>query len=218
MESMDAQAPLREQVYDELRADILACRLAPNAVLTEGQLAERYATSRSPVREALARLARERLLEVLPRQGWRVLPLALSDAEDLLRFRALLEPACAAEAARSGTPATLASLDAFRSFSGSPEAFIDYNRAFHTQLASAGGNRRMAAVARDLIEQADRIVRLSLDALVGRDPERLVAEHAAIIDAVQARDGRLASRLLRQHLQEAERRAVAGLRRHRVII
>lgn len=218
MESLEAQAPLRDQVYEELRADILACRLAPNDVITENQVAERYAVSRSPVREALTRLSRERLLEVQPRQGYRVLPVSLADAEDLLRFRALLEPACVAEAARSAPAPVLAALDGFRSFEGSPQDFIAYNRDFHSALAAAGGNRRMATVARDLIEQADRIVRLSLDALVGRDPVKLVAEHAAIINALQQRDGRLATRLLRQHLQEAERRALAGLRRHRTIV
>jgi DNA-binding GntR family transcriptional regulator len=51
----------------------------------------------------------------------------------------------------------------------------------------------------------------------GRDPDRLVAEHGAIIDALRARDARLAARLLREHLEDAERRVVAGLRRHAVI-
>ena len=49
----------------------------------------------------------------------------------------------------------------------------------------------IAQAARELVEQADRLVRVSLDAIQGRDPERLVAEHAAIADAVRARDGGL---------------------------
>ena len=54
------------------------------------------------------------------------------------------------------------SLDEFRTFSGDREEFITYNRAFHTALAHASGNRRMAAALCDLIGQADRLVRVSI--------------------------------------------------------
>jgi len=208
---------LRDNVYEALRAEILACHLAPGDELREQELAERYAVSRSPVREALLRLSRERLIAVQPRQGYRVAPVSLGDAEALLRFRAVLEPACAADAARVATDSQLAAMEPFRRFEGSAEEFIAYNRAFHTAVAEASGNRRMAEVARDLIEQADRLVRISLASLKGRDPERLVAEHDAIVEALRARDGRLAARLLRQHLEEAEHRIVTALRRHAVI-
>ncbi|HEY0526824.1 MAG TPA: GntR family transcriptional regulator [Stellaceae bacterium] len=208
---------LRDNVYAALRADILACHLTPGDELHEQELAERYAVSRSPVREALARLSRERLIAVQPRQGYRVAPVSLGDAEALLRFRGVLEPACAADAARVATDSQLAGLEPFRRFEGSAEDFIAYNRAFHAAVAEAGGNRRMAEAARDLIEQADRLVRISLANLKGRDPERLVAEHGAIVDALRARDGRLAARLLRRHLDEAEDRILTALRRHAVV-
>ena len=78
---------LRENVYEMLRSDILACRLAPGDDMREQELAERYAVSRQPVREALLRLEREHLVTVQPRQGYRVNPISLSDARDLLRFR-----------------------------------------------------------------------------------------------------------------------------------
>ena len=89
---------LRDNVYESLRSDILACRLAPGDDMREQDLAERYAVSRQPVREALLRLEREHLVTVQPRQGYRVNPISLSDARDLLRFRLALEPACVAEA------------------------------------------------------------------------------------------------------------------------
>ena len=89
---------LRDNVYESLRTDILTCRLAPGDDMREQELAERYAVSRQPVREALLRLEREHLVTVQPRQGYRVNPISLSDARDLLRFRFALEPACVAEA------------------------------------------------------------------------------------------------------------------------
>src|SRR5579871_4143999 len=98
---------LRENVYESLRSDILSCRLAPGDDVREQELAERYAVSRQPVREALARLAREHLVTVHPRQGYRVNPISLTDARDLLRFRLALEPACVTAAIDNAGEATL---------------------------------------------------------------------------------------------------------------
>ena len=84
----------------------------------------------------------------------------------------------------------LKALDEFRRFAGDHEDFIAYNRAFHSALAHASGNRRMAAALCDLIGQADRLVRVSVANVRGHDPARLVAEHVALIEAMQRRDGR----------------------------
>ena len=209
---------LRENVYESLRSDILSCRLAPGDDMREQELAERYAVSRQPVREALARLAREHLVTVQPRQGYRVNPISLSDARDLLRFRAALEPACVAEAIESAPDAVLKRLDQFCSFSGDHEAFIAYNRAFHTALAKASGNRRMAAALCDLIEQADRLVRVSIANLKGHNPAKLVAEHAALIEAMQRRDRRSALRIIKDHISQTEKRVLPALKRNAVIV
>src|SRR6201998_2911781 len=162
---------LRDNVYENLRADILSCRLAPGDDMREQELAERYAVSRQPVREALLRLEREHLVTVQPRQGYRVTPISLSDARDLLRFRLALEPACVAEAIESAPDSVLKSLDEFRRFSGNHEDFIAYNRGFHTALAHASGNRRMATALCDLIGQADRLGRGRVAKLRGHDPK-----------------------------------------------
>lgn len=209
---------LRENIYERLRSDILDCRLAPGDDMREQELAERYAVSRQPVREALARLAREHLVTVQPRQGYRVNPISLSDARDLLRFRLALEPACVAEAIENAPDATLKRLDQFRRFAGDREAFIAYNRAFHTALANASGNRRMAAALRDLIEQADRLVRVSIANLKGYNPAKLVAEHAALIDAMQQRDRRTAMRIIKDHISQTEKRVLPALKRNAVIV
>jgi DNA-binding GntR family transcriptional regulator len=186
--------------------------------MREQDLAERYAVSRQPVRDALLRLVREHLVTVQPRQGYRVNPISLSDARDLLRFRLALEPACVAEAIESASDAVLTSLDEFRRFSGNHEDFIAYNRAFHTALAHASGNRRMAATLCDLIGQADRLVRVSIANLRGHDPAKLVAEHVALIEAMQRRETRTASRIIKAHIAETEKRVLPALKRHAVIV
>lgn len=209
---------LRVDIHEKLREEILACRLAPGADLREQELASRFQVSKSPVRDALLRLEREQLVTIAPRQGYRVAPISLSDARDLLRLRSVLECASAAEAAREAGGAELASLDRFRSFRPSHwlEGFAGYNREFHCALARASGNRRMSALTCELIEQTRRLVHVSVQA----EPRRtapLVAEHAAIIDAVQARDGRRASALLRTHIAAAERRVAGALSRAAIV-
>jgi DNA-binding GntR family transcriptional regulator len=209
---------LRDNIYESLRADILSCKLAPGNDIREQDLAERYAVSRQPVREALLRLEREHLVTVQSRQGYRVNPISLSDARDILRFRLALEPACVIEAIGNASDGTLGSLDQFRRFSGDHEGFIAYNRAFHSALAHASGNRRMAAALCDLIGQADRLVRVSVANLRGHDPAKLVAEHVALIEAMQRRDSRGAGRIIRDHIAQTEKRELPALKRNAVIV
>ncbi|TLX40678.1 GntR family transcriptional regulator [Xanthobacter autotrophicus] len=209
---------LRDAVYARLREEILGCRLTPGEELREQELAARFDVSKQPVREALLRLEQERLITVLPRQGYRVNPVSLADARDIFRFREVMEPACAADAARTAADAALKALDAFREFDSGKMDFIKYNRAFHVAVAMCSPHRRMREEVANLVAQADRLVLVSIGAIEGRDPDRLIAEHAAIIDALQARNGRQAARLLRDHIADAEKRVVAALTRHAVIL
>src|SRR4051812_8737267 len=209
---------LRDNVYENLRSDILTCHFAPGDDMREQDLAERYAVSRQPVREALLRLEREHLVTVTPRQGYRVNPISLADARDLLRFRFALGPACVMEAIQSASDEPLKSLNKFRRFPGNHKTFIAYTRAFHSALAHAPGNRRMAAALCDLIGQADRLVRVSVANLKGHDPAKLVAEHVALIDAMQSRETRTAARIIKAHIGATEKRVLPALKRNAVIV
>ena len=206
---------LRENIYDAVRADILACRLAPGTDMREQDLADRYAVSRAPVRDALLRLERERLVTVHPRQGSRVSPISIADARHVFQYRSILEPACVSLAAECSV-SEMPELEPFRRFAAGTD-FIAYNRGFHAALARASGNPRMAEAACDLIDQSERLVRVSLTSIKGRDPAQLVAEHGAIIDAIACRDARSAVRLLRDHIAKAERRVLAALARSAVV-
>jgi DNA-binding GntR family transcriptional regulator len=135
-----------------------------------------------------------------------------------LRFRFALEPACVAEAIENASDDALKQFNEFRRFSGDHEAFITYNRAFHSALAHASGNRRMAAALCDLIGQADRLVRVSVANVKDHDPARLVAEHVALIEAMQRRDGRGAARIIKAHIAQTEKRVLPALKRNAVVI
>jgi DNA-binding GntR family transcriptional regulator len=206
---------LRNNLYDAIRSEILSCRLAPGEAVREQEFAERFQVSRQPVREALLRLEQERLITVHPRQGYQVSPISMRDARDLFRFRQALEPGCVAEAVESASGGVMDALDRFRTLEPGQD-FIDYNRAFHHALAHASGNARMSAAACDLIDQADRLVRISLGSMKGRDPTQLVVEHGEMIDAMQHRAARAARKLTRAHVASAERRVLSALSRSAV--
>lgn len=196
---------LRDNVYDALRTAILTCALPPGQDLREQDLAEQHGVSRSPVRDALLRLETEKLVTVLPRQGYRVNAISGKDAADIFGLRLVIEPACAAAAARAADTSGLA---AFRD-PGTAD-FVTYNRGFHAMIADLSGNARMAAVARDLVEQSDRLVRVSLHSIAA-DQGSLIAEHNAIIDAIQAGDAAAAESLARSHVQDAMARVLTAL-------
>jgi DNA-binding GntR family transcriptional regulator len=210
---------LRVDIFHELREDILSCRLAPGAQLREGELAERFNVSKSPVRDALSRLVQEGLVHVMPRQGYRVAPVSLRDVQDMFQYRAVIEGACARIAAESASVEALHSLEAFRTFDAAryADGFIGYNRAFHQALAGLAGNARLFGAVASQIDQMDRVVTMSLDAMRRRDPTRLVAQHAQIIDALQKREARRAQGLVARHVEEAQRRVCAALRKLAVV-
>lgn len=207
---------LRDNVYVALRGDIVACRLAPGEEIREQELAAQFEVSRAPVREALLRLENDRLVTVHPRQGYSVKPISITDARELFQFRLVLEVACAAAAAENTSYNISEPLNKFR-FHDPAQDFIEYNRNFHAAVAHATGNKRMAAAACDLVDQAERLVRVSLASIKGRDPAQLVAEHVALIDAIQDHDARSAARIVRDHVLKAERRVLSALARSAVI-
>src|SRR3954449_2823027 len=194
----ESRALLRIDIYRKLREEILACELPPGADLREQRLAARFSVSKSPVRDALLRLERERLVTIAPRQGYRVAPISVADARDLfrlrsvlatasvadgapdrgalLRLRSVLETASVADGARAASDDDLAALDRFRSFRERDHegGFLGYNREFHCSLARLSGNERMATAACELIEQMHRLIRVSVDNAERRKPNVLV--------------------------------------------
>lgn len=206
---------LREQVYDELRADMISCRIAPGTELRENELAQRFGVSKSPVRDALMRLEREGLVITLPRQGYRVAPVSLADVQDMFHLRDALERACMERIVRRASDDQLAELDRFRRFDARlwVGGFVAYNREFHRALARIAGNARMRDQLIDLIDQMERAVQLSVSSLKKGDPQSLVDEHGRIIDALQARQVVRAQRLASRHVADAGARVLKAMSR-----
>jgi GntR family transcriptional regulator, rspAB operon transcriptional repressor len=214
MASQTLSAPLmRDSVYERIRSEILSCALKPGSQLQERDLVERYAVSKSPIRDALLRLEAQHLIEVLPRKGYRVRPISVADAGELYEMRMVLERACVTRLVETAGDAELRSLDAFREAPGGADVapWIAYNRAFHTALAAACGNARLARISRDILEQFDRLTVMSVTSGENGGLSRYVEEHAAIIDAVQRRDKRAAASLVRDHVESSRKRLLDRL-------
>lgn len=207
-------APLmRNSVYERIRGEILSCELKPGSVLQERDLAQRYAVSKSPIRDALLRLEAQNLIEVMPRKGYRVRPISIADARELYEMRAMLERECIQRMVETADKGKLAALDAFRAAPDGEDLprWIAYNRDFHLAIASGCGSARLANVARDVIEQFDRLTLVSVAASENGGLSRFVEEHCAIIDAVQRRDKRGATQLIKDHVESSRKRLLDSL-------
>ena len=212
---------IRHEVYDRLRADILSCALSPGQEFREGDLAERFGVSKSPIRDALQRLELEGLVEIEPRRGHRVAPISIADARDILDLRAILEVGAVRVIAADASDSQLAQFDRFRTApTDDVEAFADYNRDFHLHLCNAAGNRRLAATAAQLMENYDRLCIVSLSSSAASEHtnmEEALADHIAIVDALQARNAGQAARAAARHIRTSRRRVMRGLEARPVV-
>jgi DNA-binding GntR family transcriptional regulator len=191
-----------DRVFDELASAIRELRILPGATLSETDLAEQLHVSRTPLREAIARLVETGLVSVVPQVGTRVEPIRLRDVEQARFVRESLE--VAAVAAACGKPerdvTTLRSLlaDQRRSFRARDlDGFFAADEALHEQIFELSGYPGAWQAMQSTKMHLDRIRRLSLP-----DPKTvraLIAEHAAIVDAVQEGDAERARALVSRH-------------------
>jgi GntR family transcriptional regulator, rspAB operon transcriptional repressor len=199
---------LRDSIYNSIRRAILTCEIAPGQELREQELAARYRVSRSPIRDSLLRLEQEQLVTVLPRQGYSVNRISEADIKEIFGLRVLIEPACAAAAAKADD-AALQGLDRFRGFVDEDfdgDTFVAYNESFHSTIARMSGSKRLATVASDIIAQFERLSRIGQRAFDLETAHRMCAEHDAIIDALQDHDADRAARLSYEHADGAQQR------------
>lgn len=202
----------RTTIYRLLRADILSCTLRPGSQIQERELIERFAVSKSPIRDALLKLEEQNLIEILPRKGYRVKPVSLTDARELYDMRLILERECVLRAIEQSDD-SLRELDAYRvgPDSGNLSDWIAYNRQFHIKIADLSNNARLAAVTRDVIEQFDRLTYTSVSLTGPKGQARFVSEHVAIIHALQQRDRRNALSYAKDHVEDARRVVLSSL-------
>ncbi|MEE2998836.1 MAG: GntR family transcriptional regulator [Pseudomonadota bacterium] len=204
---------IRDGVYENIRADILACVLMPGSRIFENDIAKRYNVSKSPVRDALLRLQEQGLIEVLPRKGYLIRPISIADAHDLYEMRILLEKSSIRRACEEASDEDLASLDEFRSAdNGDLVHWVSYNRNFHRRITELSGNTRMSRITAEVIDQFDRLTFVGVsNAASAVNSENFVEEHGKIIDALQARDRSQVTSLITKHITKSKKRLFSVL-------
>ena len=203
-------ASVVDQVYGVIRERILTGALPRGARVHQEDVAADLGVSRTPVREALRRLAAEGLIEMRTNRGARVTDLEPDDMRQPYEARLVVEPGAARLAAQNELVEARArmrrALDAQRR--AIPDAVRTFaaNRGFHIALAEASGNAFLlqfvehlwvARIGEAIYErQAESPEQMSLDA----------DEHEQILDAIEAGDGRRAESLTRRHIADAMKR------------
>ncbi|MGH9176896.1 MAG: GntR family transcriptional regulator, partial [Vicinamibacterales bacterium] len=158
---------LADAGYREMRRAITRCSLAPGAQVTEAGLAREFGIGKATVRVVLNRLAQDRLVQVLPREGYLVTPITLKQVQDLFGARMLIEPPIARQAAGNLTDEQLRrlrSLNEARYDPDDPECIdrlLEANTAFHVAVAGGTGNERLAGMVGDLLREMERILHFS---------------------------------------------------------
>ncbi len=201
-------APLAEQVYEHLRSMLRARDFEPGERLVDSAIAKRLSVSRTPVREALTRLAADGLVET--QEGGFVVPrLALSDVQEIFEIRRLLEPSAVRQVADSlddvGKVAVAKALDAAERGYAADDlpAFADANIAFRAAWVERVPNRRMRETLHRFDDQVSMVRRLTLV-----DPTSRVAAHTGLRQlarAFQTNDGDAAAAAMVEFVDAAFR-------------
>jgi DNA-binding GntR family transcriptional regulator len=210
----DQAATQADAAYASLHEAILAGRLRPGAKIFISDAAANIGVSPGAVREALSRLAAEKLAVATAQKGFSVAEVSAEELKDLTRTRIAIEQLCVKGAIKHGDLEWEASaVAAFHRLRRLPHlAFADPARrepflnpawasahgVFHTALAAGCASPWLMTLRAMLFAQADRYHRLSVT--LDREARDVDAEHEALLEACLARDGGLAQRLIESHL------------------
>lgn len=211
---------LTAEAFSRIRSEILACRLPPGQKLVIADLCQQLGFSLGAVREALARLTSEGLVEAEPRKGFRVAPITEAELKDITEVRGKIESLCLENAIRNGDVKWEAGIvstlfELSRTSLQDPddparvsEVWADTHRRLHEALVAACDSPWLLRLREILFVQSERYRRVSVPLdRAGRD---LHGEHKEIADAAIARDVEKASAALRDHLQKTTRILIAS--------
>jgi DNA-binding GntR family transcriptional regulator len=196
---------LRSQAYREIRKRILDGTLAPAAPLSENQLSAELELSRTPVREALARLEREGLIRTVPGRGAFVSELTPHDIREIYEVREQLEGFAARLAAERMSEGEIEALEKIlrqtreAMATGAAKSAWEGDIALHRKILEAAQNRRLITILATLDDQMHRI-----RTMWTRTPtwqEDAMAEHEEIVACIKRRDPAAAEAALRRHLR-----------------
>lgn len=217
------EAPPRGQgsqiVYERLRRAILELALEPGSPLDEAGLSEQFGMSRTPVREALVRLAAEGLVTTLPNRNTIVSAINFVEMPVYFEALSLMYRVTTRLAAVHRRPEHMVAILSHASaYAEAVErrdaiAMISSNRDFHVAIAEAGGNSYFTGFFARLLDEGRRILRLYYLSFDDRLPRQYVQEHEQMVAAIDAGDAALAEQLGAAHAAQIVRQIQSYLAR-----
>jgi DNA-binding GntR family transcriptional regulator len=193
---------ISDYVYVQLSEVIRDFRLLPGASISELGVGEWLGVSRSPVRQAIARLVDLGLVKVVPQVGSYVAPISIQEVEEAAFIRSALETSAFQRAISASAPDTSqiqAYVDANRIAAQAQdlEAFFESDEKLHQSVFELAGLSRIWEVVRRTKVQVDRLRRLTLPRVI--DNPALVEEHQNIVDALRTRNEKLGVTVIQRH-------------------
>lgn len=200
-----ASLPLATRAYDAIKLKVITLEYRPGTYLNEAQICGDLDLGRTPVHEAVSRLALEGMLEVMPRKGVLVRPVSLDEVMANIEARLIVEPQCLRLATERATADELAQLAALLDAARGVLARRDVNglmqadRQFHAAITRAARNPVLESILQQLHDRSLRFWFISLSE--GSHQLQVDTEHRAILRAMQARNPDAAERAIRAHIQ-----------------
>lgn len=207
--NVDSREPISRQLTRALRRAIITTRIKPGEMLSEQDIASALGISRQPIREAIINLRELGLIRVFPQRGTQVLKISPTAVEDARFIREAVECAVIREAALKADVSDICRLHdnlALQKHSLSvddPEAFFDLDENFHRLLAATAKRPSTWDFIETVKPQMDRVRFLDLDEHLSQ--EKNVAQHIAMVEAVENHDAATAENIMREHLRAARK-------------
>ncbi|MDP6087961.1 MAG: GntR family transcriptional regulator [Nitrospinota bacterium] len=208
---------IKTRVYVSLKKDLITGVIPPGGFLQEKELARTFGVSKTPVREALSELVKDRFLKLLPRKGYLVAPIEPQEVVENIELREILECSAIQLAARRISPAELDDLtglilpqpavDNRLSHQDQFEAYATANIQFHQKLAAASGNRSLARAVTKALEDLLRVIFLSYSL---PNLEETGEDHLELVDCLRQRDADRARNVMERHLQVTRQRVLSA--------
>jgi len=209
-------------IYEELRKQILTLKLKPGMPLDEVSLAAQFGLSRSPVRDALARLISEGLVTILPNRTLLVTPFEIEEFPNYISALDLIQRAVTRLAALQRTDDDLVRIRAADATylaavgTGDFQAMSERNKAFHMAIAEAGKNPYFISYYEKLLGEGQRLLHLHFDYIISTasTTTRLGRDHDEMINAIEARKPDEAEKAAHEHTMLFQRRFLAYLQQN----
>jgi DNA-binding GntR family transcriptional regulator len=204
---------MAERAFAEIRRMIIRLELAPGDVVREADLQTRLGIGRTPIREALQRLARDHFVTVIPRRGMFVSAIDVGELSMLYETRSIMEPYAARLATRRGTASDWDEMSDVLAETERPDIrpdeLIELDRRCHEIIWRASGNRFLTDTLDMLYAQSDRLWHMYLADVA--DMGDAVEEHAAIHDALVSGDADVVAALVEAHVNSFDSQVRAAV-------